>query len=203
MLIGKLECEGHVVEVDGRIDGYITHLQRVEKGQLVLTIIDLVARNEAAARRLLGFIADHKAQVHHATWNGDAADPMITLLNTRRYRIELVDQWMLRIVDVPKALEARGYPIGVRGMLELEVTDDLIGANNGRWLLEIEGGRGSVKRGGDGTLRASARGMAPLYSGFLPARSLRRAGWVDGDDETCACAESIFCGSAPYMSEQF
>ena len=203
LVVDELPCEGHVVAVDGRIDGYVTHLQRRDGKDLVLRVRDLIARNEAAGRRLLGFLAQHKAQVERATWNGDVADPMVTLLNTRRYRAELLDHWMLRIVDVTRAFEARGYPDGVRAILHFEIADELIEANSGRWTLEVEGGRGTVTPGGDGSLRASMRGLAPLYAGFLPATSLRRAGWIEADDETCALAASVFGGYAPYMSEQF
>jgi len=192
----------HVVESD-RIDGFIAHQQHEKDGRVLLSVRDLVARNEAAARRLLGFIAQHKAQVHRAVWTGDSADPFVTLLPTRRYRISLRDQWMLRVVDLKKALEARGYPAGVRASIDLEVEDDLIESNNGRWTLDVEGGRGAVKEGGAGKLRTNARGLAPLYSGFLPPASLRRAGWLEADDETCAAAAAVFGGSAPYMSEQF
>ncbi|MHC4940302.1 MAG: GNAT family N-acetyltransferase [Planctomycetota bacterium] len=200
---GKGKCDVHVVENEGRIDGYIAHVQRERGGKLTLAVRDIVARNEAAGRRLLGFLADHKAQVQYAAWNGDAADPIVTLLNTRRYRIVSCDQWMLRIVDLKKALEQRGYPAGVRGSLHLELEDDLLEANCGRWILEVEGGAGRVRPGGTGALRAGARGLAPLYSGFLPPATLRRCGWIEADDESCAVAASLFGGSAPYMSEQF
>ncbi|MHC4450679.1 MAG: GNAT family N-acetyltransferase [Planctomycetota bacterium] len=196
-------CDVYVVEVDGRIDGFIAQKQQERGERLVLVVRDIVARNEATARRLLGFLADHKAQVHRATWTGDAADPIVTLLNSWRFRIRINDQWFLRIVDVKKALEGRGYPDGVRAELHFEIEDTLLEANAGRWILTVEGGEAQVRRGGDGTLRAGVRGLAPLYSGFLPPASLRRAGWIEADDATCARAASVFGGSAPFMSEQF
>lgn len=202
-LSSGIPCDIHVVEVDGRIDGYIAHVQRRMEDRIVLVVRDIVARNEAAGRRLLGFLAQHKAQVHRAVWTGDAADPIAMLINSRRYRVTLRDQWMLRVVDVPKALCARGYPDGVRATLHLDVSDDLLETNTGRWILSVRDGAGSVEPGGEGTLRVSARGLAPLYSGFLPPAILRRSGWIEADDDACATAATVFGGFSPHMVEQF
>ena len=84
--------EAHVVEGDGGISGFVTHVQNEVRGDLALGLRDLVARDAATARRLLGFLAMHKAQCKRAVWSGGDVDPFVTLLNSRRYRITLRDQ---------------------------------------------------------------------------------------------------------------
>ncbi len=112
-------------------------------------------------------------------------------------------RWMLRLVDVRAALEARGYPPGLTARLELEVDDDLLAGNRGRITLEVADGRGSVSDGGAGALKAHVRGLAPLYSGHLDAAALAAIGLVDGSAGALATASAIFAGPAPWMMEIF
>jgi len=200
---GKLEYEGFVVEQDGAIDGYAIFLQRRNGDHLEMLVSDMVARTPATVRRLLGLFADHKAQVKQARWFGATADPFVVLLDQDTYRQRLMDHWMLRIVDVPAALQARGYDASINETLHLEVEDDVIEANTGRWIVQVEGGRATVSEGGDGTLRLGVRGLAPLYSGFLSPRDLRLAGQLEADDEGCAAAGRVFAGAAPFMVQMF
>jgi len=195
--------EGFVVESGGEIDGYLIFVQRRKGDHLDALMNDMVARTQGTARRLLGFLADHKAQVKNARWFGAAVDPFVMLLEQGTYRQHLREHWMLRIVDVPAALQARGYDLALTETLHLEVTDDVVEANAGRWKVQVDGGRATVSEGGDGTLRLGVRGLAPLYSGFLAPHELRLAGQLEADDEACATAGRVFAGAAPFMAQMF
>ena len=200
---GEKIYEGFVLECGDSIDGHVIFRQVRKGDDFELDISDMVARTPGAARRLLGFLADHKAQITNARWLGAVVDPFVLLLEQGTYRQRLREHWMLRIANVPAALEARGYDPGVRATLHIEVEDDLIAENQGRWLVEIEGGRAKVSAGGNGTLRLGVRGLAPLYTSFLTPADLRTAGRLDADDETCATAASVFAGPAPFMVDMF
>lgn len=92
-------------------------------------------------------------------------------------RTRIVDHWpfMLRLVDVAAAIQARGWPRAVRGRVELLVVDESLPANAGPHVLEVADGEGTLVRGGSGTVTVSAQDLAVLYAGGdVPA--LRAAG---------------------------
>jgi predicted acetyltransferase len=116
------------------------------------------------------------------------------------------DDWMLRVVDAPAAIAARGFPLAADLALPLHITDDTRTANAGWWQLKVSGGRGSLTRAGEPAaaqpLALGARGLAALYAG-TPAATLRRAGLAEGGDETAdALLDSAF-GGTPYMLDRF
>jgi predicted acetyltransferase len=83
--------------------------------------------------------------------------------------------WMLRLVDAPGAIAARGWPTSVSGTVELDIADDRCTGNAGAHVLEIGGGQASLLRGGSGRVRVTIQDLAVLYAGGDVA-ALRSAG---------------------------
>src|SRR5207253_2552448 len=106
-------------------------------------------------------------------------------------------EWMLRIVNVPAALEARGYPVGVEAELHVQVRDPLLPQNQGRFILSVGDGRGRVQSGGKGTLKLDIKGLGGLYSGHLTPYDLRVMGLLEGPDQALAGATTVFMGPRP------
>src|SRR5262249_25447711 len=102
-----------------------------------------------------------------------------------------------------RALTERGYIEGVTDELHLDVRDDLIPENQGRFVLSIAGGKGKVKRGGKGRLRLDVRGLAPLYTGHMHPASLAVAGLLTGHADEIRKAATIFSSPAPWMPDYF
>jgi predicted acetyltransferase len=111
--------------------------------------------------------------------------------------------WMVRVLDVAAALEARGWPAGAAGTLHLEVEDDLFPENGGRFVLEVSDGVARVRRGGEGRMRLHVRALAPLYTGFYRAEGLRAAGALEADDASVQTAMQLFSGPQPSMRDMF
>jgi predicted acetyltransferase len=194
-----------VVGERGRIDGYTVVYEKRGDSFLDYSLVttDLVARTPAAVARLLAFFADHGTLGDALTWCGAPSDPFVHALRSVVYTTRMQHSWMIRIVDVAKALEARGYPAGLTSSIDLEVRDELLGANAGRFVLQVEGGRGHVTRGGRGSMTLDVGALAALYSGHLPPRALAVAGALAAPDDDLARAESIFASAAPSMSDFF
>jgi predicted acetyltransferase len=110
---------------------------------------------------------------------------------------------MLRVVDVRAAFERRGWSPCVRGEIQLDLRDGLLRDNARRWVLEVDGGRAEVREGGSGALVLDPRGLAALYSGFLPAEELHAAGLCDGSAADLARASALFAGPAPWGADFF
>ena len=197
---------GYVVEKDGQIEGFVYYLHKNRNlGGYDLQITDLVATTADAGRSLLSFLADARSMSPRIQWSGGPASPIHTLLPELSYSMEMKLRlfWMIRIVDVTKALEARGYSEHIRAKLEFEIQDELLPGNHGRFVLEVEGGQGRVSRGGNGNLRMPIRGLSSLYSGFLTPPNLAAAGLMIGDSDALDAAGGVFTGATPSMSDMF
>ncbi len=193
-----------LVEGEGGVEGYVRWLQtELEGSPYELQVVDVAALTATAAMRILAFFAGHGSITRRVSWASGPGDPLLALLPERRFRLELGDEWMLRLVDVRAALEARGYPPGVEAEVHLALEDELLPENSGPWVLRVADGRGEVTRGGQGRLTMDVRGLAPLYSGYQSPAQLAPAGLVRGSREDLEAAQAVFAGSAPWMSDDF
>jgi predicted acetyltransferase len=197
---------GYVVEGASGIEGYVHYVTEETDAEppFALRCSDLVALTPAAARRVATFFADHASMTGKVSWRNSPGDPLLAVRREQLpAEVKVWNTWMLRLTDVPAALAARGYAPGVTGEVQLDVSDELLPENAGRWILRVADGRGEVERGGRGALRCGVRGLAPLYSGFQSAAELRASGFVEGDDADLAAATAVFAGPSPAMTDHF
>jgi predicted acetyltransferase len=184
-------------------EGYVIFSQKQTVVDYDLWIRDWVALTPAAARRLWMFIADHRSQAAKIVWRGPAVDPLLLLLPEQTEQIRQLERWLLRLVDVPKALEQRGYPPGVEAQLHLDVRDDLLLENNGQFVLTVSGGQGEVTKGGKGELQLDVRSLAPLYTGLFSPHQLQLTGQLKATDAALSVAAQLFTSSEPWMPDKF
>jgi len=197
----------------GAIEGYVFLTQVMpaipNRGKHEIHVHDMLAATPRAALRLWSFLAGYATLAPEMHWHAGPAHALLAMLPEQPYRMTNHMHWMTRIVDVQKALEARGYASGLRAGLRLAVTDPLVSTNAGEFLLEVSNGVGSVMRGplaGSGAtpmLTASINGLASLFTGFLPPAALRSIGFVQGDDDALRVAGAIFAGSTPWMTDMY
>lgn len=186
---------------DGAPEGYVVFFHATW-GE-ALQVRDIAALTPAAGRRLLTLLADHRSMLEKARIFGGPSDTILFLMGEQHHKLVNSIDLMVRILSVPGALAARGYPAGLSAELHLEVSDDLVPANNGRFLLQVAGGEGRAKPGGQGTLRASIRGLAALYSGYLSPHELQALELIDGSPEALATADLLFGGQRPWLPDMF
>ena len=116
---------------------------------------------------------------------------------------------MLRVVDAPAAIAARGFPAAVSVSVPLVISDHTRPGNSGRWELAVVDGSGILVPNGRGFLAAAppalqlgARGLAALYAG-TPVATLRLAGLASGGSpDTDAALDAAFAATA-YMIDDF
>lgn len=119
--------------------------------------------------------------------------PLLARVLPQVQRCRVISEWplMLRVVDLPGAVEARGWPAAVTGRVDLQVVDDTVGRNAGPWVLEVDGGRAAASAGGSGSIHVTANDLAVLYAGADP-RALyaggRLAGSTPADRDLLAAA---------------
>jgi predicted acetyltransferase len=183
--------------------GYIIFQQNRVKQDAVLDIRDWVALTPAAANSLWTFIADHRSQLTVARWCSGAIDPLTLFLPEQIVKSWFAKYWMLRIVDVRQALQQRGYPTHLQLELHLQIEDDVLGENNGSFILSVAEGKGTVTLGGKAEMKLHIRGLAPLYTGFFSPYQLQLAGYLDATESALAIATQLFGGSSPWMPDFF
>jgi len=168
-----------------------------------LKLSDFVAATPAACLKLYDFLACHRSTSEHALWYGGAADARLFPLPDKIYQVSVESRWMLRILDVGRALEQRGYP-DVERELSLEVSDDVLPENGATYRLRVAGGHALVERtSGAGNVRLDVRALAALYTGFISAPELARAGLVSGSPRALASLSLLFAGPPPALADYF
>jgi predicted acetyltransferase len=198
-------CSAYVVVGAAGLEGHVVYKKQPgADGAFDLFCTDVVATTHTAARRIATFFADHRSVIGAVLWRGSTGDPVLAVLREQSpATLRIWDWWMLRIVDVERAMTQRGYLPGVAGELHLDVADGLVSENAGKWRLRVADGRAEVVRGGDGAVRLDVRGLAALYTGFQSAAELRASGLVDASDTDLAAATALFAGPSPWMADHF
>ncbi len=194
----------YIAEQEGEVVGYLVFTQRTppDAGR-VLDIRDFVSTSRLASRVLLGFLATHWANVETIRFWGGANDHRLLALPHSGLRPVAVDPWMVRILDLPGALTARGYSPGVTAEWHLDVRDGLLPENTGRWLVRIENGNATVDPGGDGRIVATVRGLSGLFSGAYSAETIADPTHLVASDADLASLSLAFAGPSPWMADHF
>jgi predicted acetyltransferase len=190
-----------IAQRDGAPEGYVV-FSHATWGE-TLKVIDIVALTPAAGRRLLTLLADHRSVIETMRLPGGPNDTLLFLMTEQKQKVSWALDLMLRIVDVTGALGARGYPAGVSAELHLDVRDELLPWNNGRFVLTVADRRASVRSGGAGSFSLHVRDLAALYSGYMTPPELRIASSLDGQDADLATAAQIFTGPRPWTPDMF
>ncbi|BAT54683.1 GCN5-related N-acetyltransferase [Nostoc sp. NIES-3756] len=194
---------GYLIGDQDQPQGYIIFNQERTKDGSVLRIRDWATLSNAAVQTFWTFITNHRSMIDKVMWKSSVIDALTLMLPEKTASIRNQDRWMLRIVDVCKALEARGYPPGVEAELHLEVQDDLLIANHGKFTLSVANGKGEVTKGGKGELQLDIRGLAPLYTGLFTPRQLQLMGKLQATETALLKATQIFTSESPWMIDFF
>jgi predicted acetyltransferase len=165
---------------------------------------DLIWTDEESGRSLLAWAASNRILGVDLVWHGPPTEPLGLLLPEQELRQEWTFAWMARVVHVRVALEERGYPEPLELVVDLDVVDPLLAENAGPTRLAVSGGRGTVERIASATLRLDVNALAALYTGYLPARELVRAGRIEGASAAeIAALELLFAGPRPWLLDQY
>ncbi|MFI7677566.1 enhanced intracellular survival protein Eis [Actinophytocola sp. NPDC049390] len=166
---------------DGTVRGYLTG-ERPDGEKLV--VHDLVADDVDTLRTLFanlarwaGIIEQISLRIDDPAW-WQLVLPQPVLHDVRNH------PWMLRVVDLPAAVAARGWPVAAHladTAVDIEVADEHAPWQSGRHRLVVESGTVRCEPGGQGTVRLHARALGPWFAGSADTAMLRRAGVIEGD----------------------
>ena len=180
-----LDIADVVPGVDG-IRGYLT-AERPE-GERLITF-DLVADDRDTASRLLRQLASWAGTLHDVSLRVVDQAVRDLLLSQPVLHDVRNHPWMLRVVDLPAAVAARGWPMTalMRPVaVDLEVIDEHAPWQAGRHRIVFDGESVVCEPGGSGAVRLHARALGPWFAGSADTHMLRRAGLLEGDQKLAA-----------------
>jgi predicted acetyltransferase len=165
----------------GDIDGYVSYkFLGWDTEPYTVEVVDLVAAGNDAYLELWQFLGAIDL-VERVSWDEAPLDDPLTWALADPRCIDSSDSrdmlW-LRILDVPKALEARHYPVD--GELVLEVRDPL-GFTAGTFALRVDGGDAVVERlpeTAEADLALDVSALSSIYLGAVCPVTLTAAGRI-------------------------
>jgi predicted acetyltransferase len=190
-----------VAEDGGGVTGWARADRKGADHTVEVTAWDVVALTPGAARGLWFALGAGSSTVR--TVRAKAfADDVVPLLGEPAVSVHSAERWMLRLVSLPDAVAARGW--AGEGSVDLDVRDDQVPDNAGRWRLTVEAGHGTATRGGDGTVALGVGALSALYSGYADPRTLRRAGLLAcADDAALDRLAVLTAGPRPRLLDYF
>jgi predicted acetyltransferase len=185
-------------------EGFAAYRWADGSGELVVERVH--ATTPGALRALWSVIASNASVAHTVRgWTGPG-DPFWWLTAERDATVSRRSMWMLRVVDVPAAIAARGFPPAVTASVPLVIRDRQRPANAGHWQLTVADGSAALGPNGavlnPPPLTLGPRGLAALYAG-TPVTALRQAGLAaGGSPDADATLDAVFA-AASFMVDNF
>jgi predicted acetyltransferase len=192
-------------EGEDGLDGYVvfTQKQSAEWGY-DLVVDEMVTRDATAAVTLWHFLGSHAMQARHITLARGPIESLLLVLPEQELRQVGNNRWMHRLVDAPAAIAARGFPPGVAAEVHLEIADRTAPWNDGRFVLHVEGGHGTLTAGGNGDMQVSINGLSTMSTGWASATACAEAGMLHhGRDADRAALGAMFAGPRPTILDEF
>ena len=194
-------------------DGFLAYHWR--HGHAEIFVDRLVATTAPATAALWAVAASNSSVAETVRALVGPSDPLWWMLREQDANIAERQSWMLRLLDAPAAIAARGFP-ATDLAVPLQLTDDLRPANTGRWELTVRAGTGRLTpcrtsqvpapadpaSPGGPALDLGARGLAALYAG-TPVATLRRAGLAAGGSPAADAALDGAFAATPFMLDDF
>ena len=171
-----------VIEVDGVPRGYAIYRLQPEWDERgprhEVNVFEVAGLDAAAERALWEWIASIDLVGRIKAFRTPVPHPLfLQLADPKRLGLLVGDGLWVRLVDLPRALEARAYEGS--GAITLEVTDAFIPANAGRWRVEVTQGEAHVTRTDDAPdLVLDTAALGAIYLGAHTFTDVARAGRI-------------------------
>ncbi len=170
-----------ICEEDGEQTGYVAYRMR-RKGDTdmgVMEIIEQVSVTDTAHATMWRFLLNFDLVGKITATNRPADDPLWWMLaDPRRLNRKSHDALWVRLLDIPKALEARTY--NADGHLKVGLISESQPAVAGTYVLDIDDSQASVKKTTDKPdVIMTPADLSAIYMGGATPGSLVEAGRID------------------------
>ncbi len=199
---------------DGRARAYVVYRTQTKPlpGSFVpettLRVVDWCALDVEAYSALIAYLAGHDL-ADKAIMFGAVQEPLLLALEDPSFVESPTALWhgpMLRIVDLPRALEARAAGVGASGLeVVIEVADEAAPWNAGRWRIAAHAERLACARSSQPAAAAmDVRGLAAIYNGGTCPADAARAGLIEADRRSLDALTALFATTyPPFCADDF
>lgn len=196
-----------VVRGEAGFDGYATYQLEAlpDTWGFRISCLHFVGRSEGALRSLLSYFQNFRGIGQTLSWWGPPNEPLGLLLGGGGETLQpsRTVRFMTRILDVARALEARGYLL-MEASATFSVQDDLFEENCGAFRIEVHEGRARVARSGaSGVTPIPIGALSTLFAGYLMGDDLVRVGVLRAGDPSAELLTRLFAGTPPWMMDFF
>ncbi|MEZ5137815.1 MAG: GNAT family N-acetyltransferase [Acidimicrobiales bacterium] len=189
----------------GELAGYAAYRHRRARPpyDYAVSVIEVLAEDPDVLRALWRVVASSGTQAPEIDLVGPAEDDLFLLADGASPEVVRSEiRWMLRLVDLPGAVAARGWPATARGRIGLQVHDRQAPWNDGRWTLEVEEGRARAVPGGDGAVEVTIGGLSSWWAGYAtPARLARTGSLRCGDPSVLRTLGELLPATPPVLPD--
>ncbi len=191
-----------VAREGGRVTGFAAFSRVPSPGALdvsfALECELLFTITSGATDAMLSYFRGYRGLGTFLEWPGPPSDPSALAISDALVRTGFRYDWMLRLLDVPRAFEARGYP-SIEADVVVAVEDERWPENAGPWRIEVHGGEAKVTEVSRTTSRPIPVGaLSAMFTGSLEAHDAVRLGLLDARDPCVEALASMFAGSSPW-----
>ncbi|QOS12481.1 GNAT family acetyltransferase [Haloferax gibbonsii] len=196
-------------ERDGDLRGYVVYDVSGDWESRTLSVNELVAVDAEARAQLFRFLRDHDSQVDEVVLSSERESTRLIdgLTDPRAATVEIKPGPMVRIVDVPAALEAVSFPGDAACDLVLAVADDRCDWNDGSFRVVVGDGEARVEPDGDDADPDATVEIGALSQLLVGARSVESLARTDrlsvAREEAADALASVFSARDPYLREGF
>ena len=196
----------------GQPAGYITyHFKDKGNWDRDMIVHDIRAIDRPAFEALLGFLYNHDSQAEKVKLTLPPDYPLATQLpDPRKDKIELWKGYMLRLLDIGGAIQARTFGPEVQAEFTMSVTDSMVAENVGTYQVRVRDGRASVEKSaasGNAGLSLDQMALAQLYAGYLNPVAAAGIGRIAVNSEAdLRAAQVVFSPAgqrAAFMPDEF
>jgi predicted acetyltransferase len=174
---------------------------------LQLVVHDFWAADHPTTRSMLAFLGRHNSRIPTVTFQRTGLPPAPLFLHQLHHpgaaTMRAWHPWMLRILDLPGAVELRGWPGEVSLDLPLDIASE-DGTKTERFTLRIADGSGELAPGGGPAQLTLTRGQFAVWyaGGYRSAAAAALAG-VDGDPAALAQLLLVTADQEPWLADHF
>ena len=170
-----------------------------------ITVGDLIGLTPDATRALLRMLGSFRTVAGRVRIPASRPEQVDLVVPGLPPKVVANQHYMLRVLDLPDALEPRRFPPMLSGSLDLTVTGDTFGDLDGGWRITVAEGAARCARVGDAAGPVlTVGGLSALYAGALGMADLRLAGLAHGGDPTYdADLDALFVGPGVHIRDFF
>ncbi len=195
----------------GATEGYAIYEQPSRPGPgysiTDIRVPELIAASSDAYLSLLAYFGRH--DIHNEVSIAIAPhDPILALFaDSEKLQVRQGPAVLLRIVDFEAAMQARpAARMDDEAELTLRLIDDSAPWNDGTWRIGIANGKTRVEpAAGEPEITTDARGLAPLFNGYISPAVAASAGLIEAKSEDVLdrAARVFAVRCPPYFTDHF